>query len=1194
MEYRKCRAIFGRILLIAVILFSSNLFTGRLLGENIKSARAVSTPTPLNLASGKTVTVDSTESSSYPGSKTVDNDNYSSSSQWRSANTASDHWLAVNLGATYNISRVLFWSPVTTYTLQSWNGSAWVNVSNLSSSKYTLTDNLQLVFNDFTPVSTSQLRLYATTGTQVKVTEIEIYESDPQPVFVNQSGYDLNKSKRFTAPYADNSATFTIQEVGNAITLYSGSVLNQVGDFSSFNPTNTGEYVITVSGSAGMGQSLPFSIGPNWIERVSYRQAVNFMVDARCWNGNSSQRSGANAGCGTGVAWRDSHQFSFEIPTLWSQYASNPSAYDRMSLGASYVYSGTAPAANTPDFLKLLYWPVDVYMTPWNGGPVNHTLLKEQLAYFLYAYPDLKDYYPQSVYNQARDYLFSVWGDTNKSRWNWYDITHTADLFQTYNIVGGGKGQFPPGHSIIPNLMMYEVAKREGRSDYQAYFNAAYNNAQWIINNVDWNDPTTTKGQRMSEHVTMEALAYFQKEYPGLAPSGLLDKINAWAAVVIARSNNLWDFRKYSDTTWIIPSYNEPGNVAGFPAAAFAAIQVITDTNVQDNLRRIAMSQIDHIFGRNPANRHFSHDGVPGGNSETGNGFEGVEAGWFGELTGGAGALNNVRGVLDGSLKEASYPYNPNADPGYFEGWTAFNTAWNASLAYMAGDDTEVKIFDQSFTNVISSASPGATIGIQLKAPLNFNYSKVETGTINLVTASGDALKLQVNETSTSSLYFRGTVTLSSGSPNPADNLLQVATNDNITASYGFGTFKKKDFVKTGNGVIPAAPAQTDPVATSGQVTVSWVTTPGATGYKVKYGTTAGSYSTTLDVGNVLSKTITGLTNGTTYYFAVTAYNTAGESANSNEKSATPSSSGSDDIIVDNGQSGYQEIGTWAASSLSGYSSSSTRWSATVNSTARWTPNLPQAGTYNVYVWYPYNTSSATNAKYTVTYSGGSADVYKNQTQNAGQWNLLGTYNFTAGTTGNVLLSVTNATNHRADAVRFEKTVSTLFSDNFEAGTSSNWTAVNGSWGVVTDGSKVFKQTGTSSEGLVYAGNATWTDYSVEAKVKLYDLASTAASGIMARYTDSNNYYLLRLHQSGQLQLYKKINGTFTQLQVASTSLVTNTTYTLKLTLNGTSLTGYLNGVQLISVTDNSLSGGKIGARSYLQTVSIDDVVVTG
>ncbi len=59
-------------------------------------------------------------------------------------------------------------------------------------------------------------------------------------------------------------------------------------------------------------------------------------------------------------------------------------------------------------------------------------------------------------------------------------------------------------------------------------------------------------------------------------------------------------------------------------------------------------------------------------------------------------------------------------------------------------------------------------------------------------------------------------------------------------------------------------------------------------GYKVYYGTASGKYSQSVNAGNVTTYTVPNLTDGTTYYFATTAYNTAGaESGYSNEVSKT-------------------------------------------------------------------------------------------------------------------------------------------------------------------------------------------------------------------------------------------------------------------------------------------------------------------
>jgi len=77
----------------------------------------------------------------------------------------------------------------------------------------------------------------------------------------------------------------------------------------------------------------------------------------------------------------------------------------------------------------------------------------------------------------------------------------------------------------------------------------------------------------------------------------------------------------------------------------------------------------------------------------------------------------------------------------------------------------------------------------------------------------------------------------------------------------------------------------------TGQVTLAWDASvdPSVTGYKVHIGTTSGVYTVSVvDVGNVISGTISGLQAGTVYYFAVTGYDQNGnESGFSNEVSTT-------------------------------------------------------------------------------------------------------------------------------------------------------------------------------------------------------------------------------------------------------------------------------------------------------------------
>jgi fibronectin type 3 domain-containing protein len=91
-----------------------------------------------------------------------------------------------------------------------------------------------------------------------------------------------------------------------------------------------------------------------------------------------------------------------------------------------------------------------------------------------------------------------------------------------------------------------------------------------------------------------------------------------------------------------------------------------------------------------------------------------------------------------------------------------------------------------------------------------------------------------------------------------------------------------------GQTTVPTTPMGLMAAAGNAQVTLNWTASSGATNYYVKRSTVMGGPYTQIATPTAANYTDTGLTNGTKYFYVVSAYNSAGQSANSAEVNATP------------------------------------------------------------------------------------------------------------------------------------------------------------------------------------------------------------------------------------------------------------------------------------------------------------------
>jgi len=539
------------------------------------------------------------------------------------------------------------------------------------------------------------------------------------PLAVNQVGFETARSKRFTAPKSPDGTPFLVRATQDDAPLARGEIKNGIGDFSSFKPDTSKEhFIIELKGEGSpVVTSDPFLIRPNLYQEQFWQPAVDFLIDSRSAIGTHPSAYG-------GCPWRDGTYYDAIIPALVLFYQADPSLVQAMPRQIDWAaekarvtapsfrfddkdpgakgfmnsvrayYDLEAPAADAPDVVKLIHWGAGFYLVnPLTLDPSNdpdkgkvHPQTVEQVAYVVWAWPVLKRWLPESFYLRCRDFVFGHWKPSlGISPW-WEPNTYlTPEDLKEGNPMGGllhpYKGRHAPGHSIVPNLLMHEIAKREGRDDAGLYLWAATQQAEWCIKNLDWTDPRTTKGHRMSEHRTIPNLVWFLQKYPEQAPAGLKEKINAWVDVALSRSENLWDYRRYNlENHWSIPKINDVGNLIGFPAIATAAGWVVDDPLKKARLEQLSTAAIDHLFGRNPR--------IAASPAHPQLGFPEIERGWPKLYKNDVCArLELCRGSISSAPGTEMFPFNPEGAYRHPEGWVNYGAAWCISLAYLRFDE---------------------------------------------------------------------------------------------------------------------------------------------------------------------------------------------------------------------------------------------------------------------------------------------------------------------------------------------------------------------------------------------------------------------------------------------------------------------------------------------------------------------------
>jgi hypothetical protein len=183
------------------------------------------------------------------------------------------------------------------------------------------------------------------------------------------------------------------------------------------------------------------------------------------------------------------------------------------------------------------------------------------------------------------------------------------------------------------------------------------------------------------------------------------------------------------------------------------------------------------------------------------------------------------------------------------------------------------------------------------------------------------------------------------------------------------------------------------------------------------------------------------------------------------------------------------------------------------------------------------------------------------------------------------------------------------FCDDFEDGDTVGWTPNGGTWSVITDGSRVYQ--GGNGNSFSLAGQATWTDQTITARVKVTQWGGTSTSyraGIVARATDASNLYVFAIDASGALRLLKGTSSpsgtgaTGTCGKVTPSPLAAaGTWYTMQMKIAGTGanvlITTFFNGTPIHDCQTSvaTLPSGPAGTYIYgPNTIAVfDDVKIS-
>jgi hypothetical protein len=135
-------------------------------------------------------------------------------------------------------------------------------------------------------------------------------------------------------------------------------------------------------------------------------------------------------------------------------------------------------------------------------------------------------------------------------------------------------------------------------------------------------------------------------------------------------------------------------------------------------------------------------------------------------------------------------------------------------------------------------------------------------------------------------------------------------------------------------------------------------------------------------------------------------------------------------------------------------------------------------------------------------------------------------------------------------------------------------------------------QTGNAEFPAIRLSSAIYSDVTVTTRFKPISGRVDQAAGLIFRVQDGQNYYILRANAlENNVNFYKYAGGRRSGLKNASVQVPSGQWQELKVDVRGNTFTGFLNGQQVVDVTDDSYRTGTVGLWTKADSVTcFDDV----